>query len=129
MKRWENDRQYVKGMLENGNYREKFGLLGRDPLTVKDYRHISQTKITWEFIDSLKLPGLQCDTARMIIQCPRLLVYFDLKILRDLFTALLIDNEDPKKYVLEFAWAQQKYGRLAEQIIEEIKNSSDLIQH
>lgn len=95
-------------------------LIGRTPQVVDDYRFISKTRFAWEFIDSLELPDVEIRLEGIALICPRLLIYFDLKIFKKLFIALLMERIHPQKYEKEFARIEQKYGRYAVQLVEEL---------
>ena len=119
-KRWEDDRKQKQRIMKIKLFSIIGRVIDRSVLVVEDYRLLSKTKVAWEFIDSLELPDLQTNLPTMILLCPCLLAYFDWVILKDLFIALLMDNKDPREYEEEFARIKQKYGRIAEQLVEKL---------
>lgn len=111
--RWEDDRRKRQ---EAG----LFSSINQHKLVVTDYLVLSQKKVSWEFIDYLQLPNIETTLATMLLQCPRLLPYFDWIILDDIFNALLIDREDPKAYKEAYANIKENYGIGAEQLLKKL---------
>jgi hypothetical protein len=99
-KRWEEDR--IR--------RQKSFLFRRQmKLVVADYQTFARCRLAWELCEYLQVPSITTSQS-FLMGWPRLLVYFDRIVLKDIFAALLAENEDPRAHKEAFATLKERYG-------------------
>jgi len=117
-RRWETDR------LQRGRQR----LFKRQmKVVVADYNtYGTSCKFAWDLVEYVGVPSIKhgMTTASFVMAYPRLLPYFDKVFVTDLFTALLMDEEDPRSHKNAFAGLKRQFGdRNIEELVRELTAS------